>query len=1051
MDLAGCQAPVPGIGPDTCTFHILLQTASYPFTFSPMAFSVLLPDLLPVFEALPDCYLVLSPELVILAVTDSYLKTTSMQREHLVGKHLFGVFPGQQGTPEADTLQQLAHSLQQVLDTKQPQYMPAQHYRLPDPEAPGRMVERYWKPLNTPVLDKTGAVLGILHKIEDIMDLLRQDRQLKKLTKLEEATEVIAQDNLREENRRFQEAQALAHIGNFEREIDGDISYWSDELYRIHGLEPQSEEITEGKVLSFVHPEDREPWLERIRIVPAAWMPIDLIHRIVRRDGTIRHVHRSATVIRDRQGKPLKVYGTVQDITGQMEAQEKLRASKALPREAEAVAHTGSYEGDLATGKFRFSDDMFRLLGYEPQSFEPTLDFIDSVSDPRDAARIRQVFKQAAWDKQPYQYTRRIYRPGGEMRYLSSNGKVICDAAGKAEKILGAVQDITEKKRAEEEIKKSKELLENVFNASLNGIEVFKPVRGTTGEITDFEWLLVNHTTERYTGRSDLKGQEWVASFPGVKSSGFFDQFKKVVEENQTLDFEHQYQYEGVEAWFRTLAVPFEDGLIATWIDITSRKKAEKELRASEERFRQLIDALPQMAWTAAVDGSSTYYNQRTFEYTGLNFEQIKDWGWAQAYPAEDRSQVEMEWKKAIASGQIYRKQSRMRRWDGAYRWQLVLAQPVRDQAGAITFWVGTVTDVHEQVLAEEKLQESRQLLKAVLDASINGIQAFKTIWNEANQIQDFEWILTNQVTDSFLQRNDLVGQRLLEQYPGTQKANIFEHLKQVAESGHSKQFEVWYDYEGFHHWFQYSLVKLGDGAAMTFQDITERKQLEEQQLQWKLQKQKELLHAILEAEEREKKRISESLHNGLGQILFAVRMQIGLIDPAEQPLNLEQKKAAWQKADVLVAQAIDLTRTISHELTPAVLEAFGLRTVIEDIGRSLSSSKLQLRCQVSMASTLEKHLQTAIYRITQELANNIIKHARATEATIAVEEKQGIIFIEAQDNGKGFELQKIPNKGMGLTGIGDRVKLLNGSFKIDSVIGHGTTVTIQLPLLPPS
>jgi PAS domain S-box-containing protein len=891
-----------------------------------------MPDLLPVFEALPDCYLVLSPELVILAVTDSYLKTTLMQRENLVGKHLFVLLTERQGTPEADRLQQLAHSLHLVLDSKQPQHMPAQLYLLPDPQAPDLLVERYWKLSNTPVLDKTGTVLSILHKIEDITNLLRQDWKIKELTQLEDTTQL-----------------------NF--------------------------------------------------------------------------------------------------------------------------------------------------------------------------------------------------------------------------------QDITKMKRAEEEIKKGKDLLEAVFDASLNGIEVFKPGRNATGEITDFEWLLVNRTTERYAGRSNLSGQKWIANFPGGKPSGLFDQFKRVVEEKQTLEFEHHYQNEEFEGWFHTLAMPFGDGLIATWMDITNRKKAEeelknkaellqtivdtafggmallvairddkgdisdfrytmvnpvqalnanttpedlvgntllslspgvknnglwermlrvmetgetirfleeyhrdgldrwfdqhyvkiadglliwsiditpikkteKELRASEERFRQLIDALPQMAWTATVDGSSTYFNQRSYEYTGLTFEQIKDWGWAQIYPEEEYAQVEMEWKHAIATGQIYRKQSRMRRWDGAYRWQLVIAQPVWDQAGAITFWVGTVTDVHEQVLAEEKLHQSRQLLKAVLDASINGIQAFKIIRNEENQIQDFEWILTNQVTDSLFQRNDLVGQRLTEQYPGTKKTNIFKRLKQVAESGLSKHFEVWYDHEGFHHWFQFILVKLGDGAALTFQDITRRKLLEKKQLQWRLQKQKELFHAILETEEREKKRISESLHNGLGQMLFAVRMQLGLINPTESLLTLEQKIAAWQKADELITHSIDLTRTISHELTPALLETFGLRTVIEDIGRSFSSSNLQLHCEVSTVSRLEKHLQTAIYRITQELANNIIKHAQATEASIAVEEKPGFVFMEAQDNGKGFELEKAHNKGVGLTGIRDRVKLLNGSFKIDSALGQGTRVTILLPLLPTS
>jgi len=451
------------------------------------------------------------------------------------------------------------------------------------------------------------------------------------------------------------------------------------------------------------------------------------------------------------------------------------------------------------------------------------------------------------------------------------------------------------------------------------------------------------------------------------------------------------------------------------------------------------------MAWIASIDGSSTYYNQRTYDYTGLSFEQMKDYGWEQIYHEAERAQVALEWKTAIASGKEYRKQSPMRRWDGAYRWQLVIAQPVRDHTDNIFFWAGTVTDIHEKVISEQKLQKNRQLLKAVVDASINGIQAFRAIRDEENQLIDFEWILTNQVTDNFLRKKDLVGKRLTDEYPGTEPAGIFDKMKQVNESGQTTQFEVWYPYEDLHHWFQFIVVKMGDGVVLTFQDITERKKLEEQRLQLELQNQQELLHAILEAEEREKKRIAESLHNGLGQVLFAVKMQLDLLNPEESLFSDAQTMAFWQRTDQLLTNAIELTQTISHELTPSVLETFGLSAVLVDICKQLSSKNFLVNCQVEIKSVLEKHLQTAIYRIVQELLNNIVKHAHATIASITVlEEKSGILII-AQDNGKGFKEKPLSFKGMGLIGISDRVKLLNGILQIQSS-GPGTTISIKLP-----
>jgi len=1147
-------------------------------------------DLPQVFEALPDCYLVLSPDFVILAVTDAYLTSTLTSRERLVGNSLFEVFTGQEGQQETAILRHLKQSLDRVLNTKKPDSMPVQHFNLKDPERPNLKLEHYWKSLNTPVLDDKGEVLYILHRAEDVTEFVRQSHKLENLSKQEEDTQAIANESqllwlieqekvkrayekLEEEHSRFKEAQALGHIGSFERNYSEETLNCSDEFYRIHGLEPQSEEITTEKLIAFSHSEEQEILRERIWQAQTFLEPLDLIHRIIWRNGTTRYVHRRAVLTPDAEGKPLKVYGTIQDITDQVMAQEKIQASEALLREAEAIGQTGGYEGDLTTMKFRYSDNMYQLLGLKLHSLVPDLDFLDSISHPADTAQVREIIEQAVQSKQPYQYTRRIYRPDGEMRYILSNGKVVCDEAGNAIKIVGTAQDITQKKRAEEGIKETKDLLEATFNASLNGIEVFQSVRNDIGEIIDFEWLLVNHTTERYAGRTDLRGHKWLATYPELRQSGMFDKFRKVVETGQILDYEHFEQYKDFAGWFQTMAVPFGDGLIVTWTDKTNRKKAEAELtgkaellqtivdtafggmallaaireeagkitdfrylmvnsvqarnaniskekmvgntvlaffpfikstgvwecllrvmetgetiqqlheyytdgvdgwfeqhyekindgvlvwnvditpikraeierRESEERFRKFIDSLPQMAWTASVDGGSTYYNQKTYDYTGLTFEQIKEYGWEQIYKEAERTQIEQEWKTAIAAGKEYRNQFRMRRWDGAYRWQLVIAQPVKDHSGNITYWAGTVTDIHEKVIAEQELQENRQLLKAVLDASINGIQAFRAIRDQENQLIDFKWILTNQITDNFLQKKDLVGKRLKKEYPGTVLAGIFDKMKQVNESGQTTQFEVWYPYDKFHHWFHFIVVKMGDGVVLTFQDITARKKLEEQRLQWELQKQQELLHAILEAEEREKKRISESLHNGLGQVLCAVKMQLDLINPEESLTSGAQTMAFWQRTDQLLTNAIELTRTISHELTPTLLEIFGLSAVLVDICKQLSSKNLTLNCRINIKSALEKHLQTAIYRIVQELINNIVKHAHATMATIKVLEKNSGYLITAKDNGKGFKAKLLPVKGMGLIGISDRVKLLNGTLQIQSS-GSGTTITIKLP-----
>ncbi|WP_324673551.1 PAS domain-containing protein [Hymenobacter sp. GOD-10R] len=134
---------------------------------------------LSVFNALPDAYVLLSPELIIQAVSDAYLAATLTQRKSLVGKHLFEAFPDNPKTPNAQGVSKLRASLQQVLATGQPHRMAVQHYDVPDPECSGAFVERHWEPLNTPVFNEQGHVCYLLHQVVNVTEKVRTQDQLR--------------------------------------------------------------------------------------------------------------------------------------------------------------------------------------------------------------------------------------------------------------------------------------------------------------------------------------------------------------------------------------------------------------------------------------------------------------------------------------------------------------------------------------------------------------------------------------------------------------------------------------------------------------------------------------------------------------------------------------------------------------------------------------------------------------------------------------------------------------------------------------------------------
>ena len=121
-------------------------------------------------------------------------------------------------------------------------------------------------------------------------------------------------------------------------------------------------------------------------------------------------------------------------------------------------------------------------------------------------------------------------------------------------------------------------------------------------------------------------------------------------------------------------------GAVGTFLDITERKRAEDALRESAERFRVLSEAMPQIVWTADATGARDYYNPRALEYAGASLSNLTGWNWTSIIHPEDREATLDAWRQAIATGQIYEIEHRLRRADGEFRWHLTRAVPLRNE-----------------------------------------------------------------------------------------------------------------------------------------------------------------------------------------------------------------------------------------------------------------------------------------------------------------------------------------------------------------------------------
>jgi signal transduction histidine kinase len=223
--------------------------------------------------------------------------------------------------------------------------------------------------------------------------------------------------------------------------------------------------------------------------------------------------------------------------------------------------------------------------------------------------------------------------------------------------------------------------------------------------------------------------------------------------------------------------------------------------------------------------------------------------------------------------------------------------------------------------------------------------------------------------------------------------------------------------------------------------DISELQRLEADNLRLRLGQQQALFEAVQQAQEEERRRMSESLHNGIGQILYATKLQLDRLPAEAYP-------SPRHRAAELLSEAIRQTRALSHELTPSILEEYGLEATLSSMCSSLSTPALRWHCHLVLdeGPALPPLLQLAVYRLAQELVQNVLKHAQATNATLEVEVLPSWLVLRVEDNGRGFDPAQT-NDGLGLRTLRSRVALLGGNVRIATAPGQGTQCQVRLPL----
>ena len=643
--------------------------------------------------------------------------------------------------------------------------------------------------------------------------------------------------------------------------------------------------------------------------------------------------------------------------------------------------------------------------------------------------------------------------PKTEHRFLNFNYQAIKDEEGKTNGVLVFAYDVSELIMGRNHVKRNADMIEKMYMSSSACVCTL------TGPEHTYE--LVNESYQKLFGTREIVGKPIFEALPELVGQGFETIIKNVYTTGEIflgnevpIWLAYDEELEPTERFFNFSYQPIFDednqitGILVFGYEVTEQIIARRMRQENADRFKTLAEAMPQKMNTTDAEGNIDYLNQQWFDYTHMNFEQLKDRGWEKLTHPEDLAPTVKKWQHSLDTGEEFNNEERFLRHDGVYRWHLTRAVPQRGNNGKIIAWIETHTDIDEQKQAAEQIRIAEEFSRSVLQSSPDCVKVMDK--DGLIFFMNINGLCQMEIDDFDILKNKYWGDIW-----GAENKPTINAALMTALGGNTAQFQAYCPtIKGTPKWWDVIITPIFSSEGIVTQlisvsrDITDRIKLE--------QKKDEFI-SIASHEMKTPLTTAKA---------YLQLLEMTLKDDEASLLYATKASDAVERLNSLISELLDASKIQNGRLNYNIsIFNFSemVKDTIEDIGHSFPSH------QIIKTGTITRQFQGDENRLQQVIINlltNAIKYSpKAFEILVNVVEEENQLTVSVTDKGVGMSenhLSKIFDRyyrveehaiqfqglGIGLYISYDIVMRHGGKMWVESKVGKGSTFYFTLPFV---